>query len=129
MNQKQISLHLEKLEKELLTHNIRKNPDKLNLLLDDNFCEIGSSGRVWTKQAAIEVLKKESFVETQIKQFQFTLLDETVALITYLAHRKMAINKPDADSYHSSVWVFRENEWKIIFHQGTLIVPSVKRNS
>lgn len=124
MNKNQISSYLKKLEKDLLNKNVRKNPDRLDQLLDDNFREIGSSGKVWTKRTAIEVLNNEVFLETQIKQFEFTLLDENVALITYVVHRKMKANVPDAVSYHSSVWILRDTEWKMIFHQGTPIVSS-----
>ncbi len=129
MNQNQISSYLKKLEKELLTQNVRKNPDRLDQLMDDNFREIGSSGKVWSKQTAIEALKNEAFLETQIKQFKFTLLDENVALITYVAHKKMKADVPDAVSYHSSVWILRDTEWKMIFHQGTPIVSSRNRSS
>lgn len=116
MNQKQISSHLKKLETELLSQKIRNNPERLKHLLAENFTEIGSSGRVWTKRTTIESIKNKSFIQTRIKNFKLNLLLENVALVTYYAHRE----KAGKNSYRSSIWIFCDNEWKIFFHQGTL---------
>ena len=111
--------HLEELEIELLSENIRKNPQKLAALIADDFLEIGASGNIWSRQTVIEALKNENYRETSVSDFQLTLLSERTALVTYHARRKQTIEFPETDSLRSSIWQQFDDDWKIIFHQGT----------
>ena len=39
-----------KLEESLLSREVRKSTEKLNILLDDEFLEYGSSGKIYSKK-------------------------------------------------------------------------------
>ena len=118
MDIKHISQQIKNLEEELLTRNVRKNSERLEQLLDDGFIEFGSSGNRWTKQSVIETLKNESCVETEITDFIVTLLSDKIALATYTA-RSGQSDKKGHSSLRSSIWKLTNDDWKIIFHQGT----------
>ena len=118
MDIKHISQQIKNLEEELLTRNVRKNSERLEQLLDDGFIEFGSSGNRWTKQSVIETLKNESCVETEITDFIVTLLSDKIALATYTAHSGQS-DKKGHSSLRSSIWKLTNDDWKIVFHQGT----------
>jgi len=42
-----------------------------------------------------------------------------LALVTYRAERRNEFGALTAMSLRSSVWILRDNRWKILFHQGT----------
>ncbi len=118
MNAKMLSSRLKDLEESLLSEMFRKNSERLNELIADEFIEIGKSGKIWTKQSVIEALNKESYTEIVITGFNLKLLTENIALVTYTAHHKQKGN-PSSKSLRSSIWKMADNKWKIIFHQGT----------
>jgi hypothetical protein len=46
--------------------------------------------------------------------FYVTPLADDAALATY------HVTTATSASHHSSIWVFRENRWQLLFHQGTI---------
>jgi glyoxylase I family protein len=116
-----LELHLKALEEKLLSEDVRHNPQKLDAYIADGFLEIGASGNVWSKQTVIKALKDEPYSEISISEFKVILLTKDVALVTYNAYRKPTKNNPEANSLRSSIWKLFGKEWKIIFHQGTVL--------
>lgn len=110
--------HLLELERELLRRDARTNALRLAELLNDDFIEIGTSGKVWTKGEVIDALQLETYAVQEIDDFKVKLLSQDVALVTYRCHRVMDV-EPAADSLRSSVWTYRNGHWKLAFHQGT----------
>jgi hypothetical protein len=89
-------------------------------LLADDFVEIGSSGRVFTKPAIIESLRHEAPADRCLTEFRAKLLAPGVVLTTY---RVVARRAPDVRricSLRSSIWKLQDGCWQMIFHQGTL---------
>lgn len=119
MDEKNLTSHIKKLEKSLLSGSVRKSPAKLSELIADEFREIGKSGKVWIKQTLIEELSKEPHTDITINDFNLTLLSENIALVTYTAHYEQKRNVPSSKSIRSSIWKMVDNKWKIVFHQGT----------
>lgn len=106
--------HICELEKLLLSTEVRTSPEKLALLLTDDFIEYGSSGRVWHK----EDMTGEGgagVVEMTLSEFELYPLSEASALATY---RTFNANTGKY-TLRSSVWKFREGRWQMFFHQGT----------
>ncbi len=105
--------NLKSLEIELSTQSIRKNSERISMLLADDFCEFGKSGRVFDKASIIQLLKEETPYEIQFSNFKFKHLSENVVLLTYQAFAQGIY------SNRSSVWCCDNDLWKLSHHQGT----------
>lgn len=57
------------LEEELLSEEVRKSRQKLELLLDDDFFEYGSSGKMYTKDFVLERLPNSEYIPIKILDF------------------------------------------------------------
>ncbi len=112
---------IKRLEKSLQLPDFRKNPAELNKLIADEFIEIGKSGKVWNKSGIIEVLINESSTEITMTDFALSALSENLVLVIYTAGQITKDGSPEVKSMRSSIWKLFNNEWKIIFHQGTLL--------
>ena len=73
-----------------------------------------SSGRIFNRQQTIDVLLKSGPRPATISNYYVERLAENAALATYRATTALAI------SHRSSLWVFRDNRWQLLFHQGTI---------
>jgi len=78
-------------------------------LLADDFVEFGSSGRIWTRYAILDLLERSPSALVPIDRFEIARLADDVTLVTYRA----------AGTNRASVWVRRDGRWQIRFHQGT----------
>lgn len=111
-----LSQELRELEESLLQSDIRKS-NRLVELLDDNFIEYGSSGRIYTKADLVETLQAESPVTQTTSDFIVTKLATDVALLTYRIHRH---SEPPVHTLRSSVWRRKTGQWRMVFHQATV---------
>lgn len=75
--------HLHSLETDLLGEDVRRESLLLERLLADDFLEFSASGTVWRKQATIDALKMEVFVERSITNFALSPISDDAALVTY----------------------------------------------
>ena len=108
------------LEERLLSPAVRGSADELSTLLADDFLEFGKSGRSFGKQSVIESLTRgESTVTYSLEDFAVRELCIGVALATY--HFSALANSGELirASLRSSIWVFRDSRWQMLFHQGT----------
>ncbi len=121
MDIKTLNETIKKLEKSLQVPDFRKNPVKLSHLIADEFIEIGKSGKVWNKSDLIEVLINETSTEITMTDFSLSPLSENLMLVIYTAIQSTKDGSPDVKSKRSSIWKLFDNDWKIIFHQGTII--------
>lgn len=110
---------LRQWEEHLLQPSVRSNPTAVLRLLADDFREFGSSGRVFDRQQIVEALQTETFSELSISDFRTHALTTDVVLVTYRASRHGEPGQPPSISLRSSLWVQRDGQWQIIFHQGT----------
>jgi hypothetical protein len=115
----EIKLH--ELEIDLLQTTVRHDPETLSLLLAEEFCEFGSSGRIYTRRETIEALQTESAVRFSVTDFSVTIVAEGVALVRYQAARHSESGQMGTTSLRSSLWVLRDNRWQMLFHQGTKV--------
>ena len=93
-------------------------PGGLAGLLDDEFVEIGASGRTWDREATVAALVVDVAAEVTVEAFVCERLGGEVALATYDAAVIDAGGRTRR-SRRSSVWVRRAGGWRIRFHQGT----------
>jgi hypothetical protein len=106
------------LEQRLLSQTTRRDAEEVSRLLADDFVEFGASGNIWSKADVVEQLPQEVFTPRTITEFTAKQLSERTVLVTYHCHTA-AIN-----SLRSSIWRKRDEQWQMVFHQGTLFCRS-----
>lgn len=112
---------MEELEKEIfrlecshLQPGVRVSGEKLGKVLDQEFYEFGSSGRV-TFRSDYEEDGTLTPDRMEISDFQMHELGPEAVLTTYRIFNEASGWRTN----RSSVWKKRDNGWKLFFHQGT----------
>jgi hypothetical protein len=124
----ELAAQLLALETELQRLSTRHDPQRLDQLLEDDFVEFGVSGEIWNKQSTIASLSNEAFTPRSICDFALKPLAHDLMQVTYRGHRAATADKAAADSLRSSIWRRQEDgAWRLLFHQGTTIGPSIRR--
>jgi hypothetical protein len=92
--------HIRSLEERLLDPAVRRDPEQLSTLLEDDFVEFGGSGRTFDKSQVLEYLRDElPQEEALIRNFVAKPLSSTVFLVTYRATRRDAPGVHRSDSW------------------------------
>jgi hypothetical protein len=109
------------LETYLIKPEIRSSVETLNNLLADDFREFGSSGLIYNKQDILNRLPAETNkTEYIVSNFEIKILSEDVVMTNFKTEK--AINDTEKfSSLRTSLWKKEKGEWKMFFHQGTLI--------
>jgi hypothetical protein len=116
-----LSQTLLQLEQRLLSKTTRGDAEDISRLLADDFIEFGASGNVWSKAEVVEQLPLESFTQRRISEFAVKPLSKHSALVTYHCQADFLGQRGMVGSLRSSIWRKREEQWQMVFHQGTLI--------
>lgn len=111
---------LERLEKLLLDPAVRRERARVAALLTEGFFEFGSSGRVWTREATLDLLTTESYSPPEVEEFGCRELSEGVVLATYRAVR-VGTDGNRAVTLRCSLWTRASGAWQMCFHQGTKV--------
>ena len=103
------------LERLLLRPDVRADRQQVEVLLHQDFQEIGASGRVWNRETIVDALVGDPAAPGAAEAFTPARLAEDVVLLTYRV-------SGEAGSLRSSLWV-RDSAsgWQLRFHQGTRI--------
>jgi hypothetical protein len=115
----QIAQELERLERELLDPAVRRDRNRVDALLHDEFLEFGSSGRVWTRSEILDLLVTEGYVPPAMEAFDCRMLAPDLALVTYRTMRADPQTAARRAVNRSSIWVRASGTWRVRFHQGT----------
>ena len=110
---------LQRLELLLMDPEVRRDPERVAQLLTEDFQEFGSSGRVWTRETTLDLLKGETYSPPVVENFSCRMLSGDVALVTYRAVRLNEAAKACTVTLRCSIWIRRSGDWKMRFHQGT----------
>jgi len=113
--------HIRLLEERLLDFQVRAATQELAVLLGDDFLEFGSSGRTFDKPQILDDIERESRFEASIHDFHVRQLNCATVLATYCCVARTHETGEVRKSLRSSIWVCRQGQWQVIFHQGTLI--------
>ena len=73
----------ERLELLLMDPAVRRDRERVAALLNEDFMEFGSSGRVWTREETLELLATETYTPPDVEDFGVRLLGRRVVLVTY----------------------------------------------
>ena len=115
-----MEMELQRLEEQLLNPVFRLNREWVSSLLAEEFCEFGSSGRVFNKEQILNLLADESGNYTfSIMDFHAEILAPDVVLVTYRSSMQRLDLLNPAVALRSSIWMKCDGRWKIRFHQGT----------
>ena len=121
--QQEEALHelLFRLERQLIDPVFRKDSEQVSKLLAEKFFEFGSSGRVWTRAEILDLLSSEPIqLAPVVEDFAGHRIAPDVVQVTYRTVRSAQNGKSQA-ALRSSLWIFRDSRWQILFHQGTKI--------
>ncbi|WP_335871733.1 nuclear transport factor 2 family protein [Bacillus sp. 2205SS5-2] len=116
MNEKSsLKEQLRRLEEKLLQPEVRSSQLELQKLLAPNFFEIGSSGKVLYQN---EPISKAGIPTVDMSLSEFTIhpMSEEIVLATYKVYNATK----HQHTLRSSLWKKVQNQWKMVFHQGTI---------
>lgn len=104
---------VEALERELLGPDVRGDIGRTGVLLHADFMEIGSSGRVWTRDAMMMALEEDPGERTELEVLGADRIGTDSVLLTYRSYSR------SGTTLRSSLWVLDGGRWRLRFHQGT----------
>jgi ribonuclease HI len=104
---------VEALERELLLPGTRSDLGRTGVLLHPDFTEIGSSGRLWTRDEMMMALGEDPGAPTELELLAAERISEGAVLLTYRSHARAGT------VLRSSLWVLDGVQWRLRFHQGT----------
>lgn len=110
---------IEQQERALLTTEVRTSPEHLHRLLTDDFFEIGSSGRMLYRTASAATMDLGE-IHITLSDFSLETIQDDVVLATY----RTEDHSTGRIALRSSIWVNVDGQWKMRFHQGTIVPPS-----
>lgn len=109
---------LYELEESLWRPETRFDDDYMDNLLTEDFFEFGRSGRTYRRDEILSVPMQEIDVDLPLKEFQTHKVAPDVVLVTYVSmvqYEELEIGN------RSSLWVRKDDGWKLQFHQGTAV--------
>jgi hypothetical protein len=106
-------------ERQLLDPDVRQSSHALNALLDDEFIEIAANGTVFDKQHVLTRLPTEVVPQFYNQHFKGRMLSDDVAQISYQAAYRRSARSEFNYSLRMSLWRKSNEQWKMVFHQGT----------
>ncbi len=104
---------VEALERELLRPETRSDLGRTGVLLHPDFTEIGTSGRIWTRDAMMMALEDNPGGPVELDLLGADRLGEKAVLLTYRSRTR------EGSALRSSLWVLDGAQWRLRFHQGT----------
>jgi ribonuclease HI len=89
-------------------------PGGYEAVLHSAFRETGASGREWTRDAILELLRDADVSDVAIEGFMIEELAPGVILATFDTVGPRPARR-------ASIWVLEDGRWQVRFHQGTLL--------
>ncbi|MFS0715624.1 ribonuclease HI family protein [Arthrobacter sp. 1P04PC] len=104
---------VEALERELLQPETRADLGRTGVLLHPEFTEIGSSGRLWTRDEVMMALEENPGPHAALETLAADRIGPDTVLLTYRSRTRAGA------VLRSSLWVRDGHQWRLRFHQGT----------
>ncbi|MBB6404409.1 ribonuclease HI family protein [Arthrobacter sp. AZCC_0090] len=101
------------LEKELLRPDVRGDLGRTGMLLHPDFTEIGSSGRVWSRDELMMALEDNPGETADVEVISADRISSNTMLLSYRSHGRTG------SALRTSIWLFDEGRWRLRFHQST----------
>ena len=88
-------------------------------MVDDDFWEVGASGRRYTREYTLDVLEKRAHTPEkdvwETTDFRCQELAADLYLLTYTLRQGERVTR------RTTIWRRAADDWKIVFHQGTIV--------
>ncbi|WP_104140451.1 ribonuclease HI family protein [Arthrobacter sp. ZGTC131] len=104
---------VEALERELLRPDVRSDIGRTGVLLHPDFVEIGSAGRIWTRDAMMMSLEESPGGPIDLDVLGADRIGSDTILLTYRSYSR------SGTALRSSLWVLDGAQWRLRFHQST----------
>lgn len=93
---------------------------EMEAMIAEDFCEVGASGRVYSREIALDVLERRVAeppgVAWQTSNFRCRRLASGVYLLTY-----DLLQAGNRRSRRCTIWQRSAEGWSVVYHQGTII--------
>ena len=109
-----------RLEKSLFKYKYMSNIEYLDTIIDDNYEEIGQSGKIFNKKDVIKELNSlKSDRNIEIYNYKCNKISNNVYLVHYITKNN------SKNIYRTSIW--KDDDYtKIIFHQASEYKEEIK---
>lgn len=101
------------LEKELLRPDVRGDLGRTGMLLHPDFIEIGSSGRIWSRDELMMALEDNPGETAEVEVVSADRISSNTILLSYRSYGRTG------SALRSSIWVLDDGRWRLRFHQST----------
>ncbi|MBB1328334.1 DUF4440 domain-containing protein [Pseudoalteromonas sp. SR43-7] len=115
--------HLIDAERQLLDPEVRQSERALDALLDDEFIEIAANGTTFNKYQVLTRLPTEVVPQFYNQHFKGRMLSDDVVQLSYQAAFRRSARAEFNYSLRMSLWRKSNEQWKMVFHQGTPCGP------
>ena len=103
-----------KLEKSLFKYEFMSNKEYLNNIIDNDYKELGKSGRLFNKQDVINELSKlKTDRDIVIYNYKCSKINENIWIVNYITLSN------NVTIYRTSIWKKEKDIVKILFHQAS----------
>ena len=92
--------------------------EDFDAMLDPKFWEVGASGRIYSRSYVLESLSREppaDDADWRVEDCGCRVLGPDCYLFTYRLHQDQRVSR------RSTIWRWDKGQWKILYHQGTLV--------
>jgi hypothetical protein len=114
-----ITAHLRACEEALIDPAVRRDRARVSAMLAEDFVEIGSSGRVWSRDQILHLMSTEKLDPPVIEDFLCRAIATDVVLVCYTTVPTDAATGQCSIVLRSSLWTNVSGVWLLRFHQGT----------
>jgi hypothetical protein len=121
MSSEAMEQELRVLEARLAMPAASETRESLSRLLAAKCREFGSSGRIYDVASILGALIPADRSAIQFEDFAVVPVGTSSALVTYLS-RSVAGPGWKPPALRSSLWIWREARWQVLFHQGTRVL-------
>ena len=104
------------LENSLFKLEYMSNKEYLDNIIDDNYKELGKSGILFNKEDVVNyLLEQQRDRDIEISNFSGEELTRDLWIVHYITY------SDDNKIYRTSIWKKEDNNFKILFHQASII--------
>lgn len=96
--------------------------DQVDNLLDEAFLGVSSCGKFFNKDNLVENLEKGKIFPRNGIQFRINPLSKNLILLSYICMGPPTVFYENEFIFQTSIWKkASQDEWRLIYHQGTSI--------
>lgn len=110
------------LEEHLFRPEVRRSAKELSKLIADDFIEIGTAGHRFGKSSILARLPYEASPQILASHFELRQLSDNCVQLLYKS-KMTKMGQPTIYSLRCSIWRFENEQWQMVYHQGTRCEP------